>query len=75
MPDPANLTIKLAPSRRRMAKSQLRLFAIIAASDAKNYARNPPRAFLPIFPTDDAALTAAINLVKDRLSEVVYPDQ
>jgi len=70
MPSPVNLTIKLNATRKRMAVSMRRLLQHITASDAKNYARNPPRAFLPIFPTDDAPLQAALTLVNDRLFQV-----
>jgi len=51
-----------------------RLMQIIAASDAKLYARNPPVAFLPIFPTGDIALQAALVLISDRLTQVMNPD-
>lgn len=75
MPDPVNLTIKLNPTRRRMARTTWRMFTIIANSDAKLYTRNPPKAFLPIFPTNDVALQAAITLIKDRLYEVVFGEE
>lgn len=67
MAEPVNLFIRLNPTRYRMARSMRRLFQIIAASDAKLYAKDPPRAFLPIFPTDDMALQTAITTVNDRL--------
>lgn len=70
MPLPVNLTIRLNATRRRMANSMYRLIRIAINSDAKLYASNPPRAFLPIFPTDDAALQAALTLISDRLLEV-----
>jgi hypothetical protein len=68
---PVNLTIKLGPSRRRFAKSQLRLFQIILTSDGKLY--NSGKAFLPIFPIDDPALNDAIALIEDRLRTVLTP--
>lgn len=73
-PPPVNLVIHLNPTRRRFARSMKRLMQIIAASDAKLYARNPPVAFLPIFPTGDIALQAALVLISDRLTQVMNPD-
>jgi len=72
-PPAANIIVKLALNRRRMAQSMKRLLDIIAASDQKNYSRNPPRVFLPIFPTDDATLQAALQTVYDRLTIVINP--
>lgn len=67
-----NLVPKLQPQRRRMAKKALELIRDrIPASDAKKYARG--KAFLPIFPTDDAALQAALTIVITQLNTVVYP--
>jgi hypothetical protein len=73
-PAPVNLTVRLNPSRRRMAKSIRRLMDIIAKSDAKLYARNPPIAFLPIFPATDTALTAALTLVYNQLTDLLFPE-
>lgn len=71
MANPVNLTIKLNPTRRRMVKSLRRLFVIIANSDAKLYNSPKPRAFLPIFPTDDPALQAALVTVNDRIFQLI----
>lgn len=68
---PVNALVKLSPSRRRMAHAVERLIDIITISDSKLY--NTGKAFLPIFPTDDAALLAAILLVKDRCIAVQNP--
>lgn len=70
---PVNLTVRLNPTRRRMARSMKRLMDIIAASDTKLYGRTPPVAFLPIFPTTDTALMQALQLVYDRLTLVAFP--
>lgn len=67
----ANVTIKLAPNRRRMAKSMTRLIDIIYISDSKLYNRG--KAFLPIFPTTDDALNAAVALVKARCELILNP--
>lgn len=68
---PITPVIKLAPDRRRMAQSMDNLFSIIAVSDSKKYAKGKP--FLPIFPTDNTALLAAITLVKAQLNAVLNP--
>lgn len=77
MPPPpgVNLVIHLAPNRRRMARSMRRLLTIIANSDAKLASRDPAVAYLPIFPTDDAPLQAALTLIRDRLDLVIDPDE
>lgn len=66
---PVNVTIVLAPDRRRAAASMLQLFDVIARSDAKKYASGKP--FLPIFPTDNQPLQAAIQTVVTQLQEVL----
>lgn len=48
-----------------MAQSCQNLLGIIARSDQKKYAKG--KAFLPIFPTADAALQAALVLVNNAL--------
>ena len=68
-----NVLVKLAPSRRRFARSMKRLIQICANSDAKLYAAARPRAFLPIFPTDDVALQDALTLISDRCTAVLNP--
>jgi hypothetical protein len=73
MPVPvlANATIRLKPARRRFAKTLQRIIEIIEASDNKQY--NSGRAFVPIFPLDDAALQAAVLMVYDRAKFVQQP--
>lgn len=61
--------VHLAPDRRRLAKSIYRAFFIAAASDQKKYASGKP--FLPIFPTDNTALQAAIGVVVGHLADVL----
>jgi hypothetical protein len=70
-PQPVNLTIKLNPTRRRAAKSLKRLLQICLNSDAKLYARNPPKAFLPILPLADVALQAAVQTVIDQMTFII----
>lgn len=72
---PVNVLVKLSPTRKRMAKSMKKLIQIISNSDAKLYAKNPPKVFLPIFPTDNAPLMAAILLISDRLTAVLNPER
>ena len=67
----ANLRIRLQPSRRRFAKSVVRIIEICIASDYKLYASG--RAFLPIFPKDDGALQAALQTVYDQAKLVLNP--
>lgn len=70
---PVNALVKLSPSRRRMAQAVIALIDSISISDSKLYNANPPRVFLPIFPTTDDALIAAVLLVKDRCTAVLNP--
>lgn len=72
MPTVVNPKIKLQPQRRRMAKRALQLIRDqIPRSDAKKYLSGKP--FVPIFPTDNAPLQAALLLVILQLSGVVNP--
>jgi len=63
------VTVRLAPERRRFAKSMIRLIDIISLSDLK--LQNSGRAGLLIFPTSDADLLAAVTLVRDRCTRVI----
>lgn len=67
----ANITIRLSPSRRTMAKSCARLLEMITRSDSILYTRG--KGFLPIFPEDDPDLAAAVTLIRDRCLLVINP--
>ena len=73
MPAGLQVLVKLSPSVRRWCKSMIRLIDMITIQDSKNANRNPPRAYLPVFPETDSALLAALLLIKDRLTAVLNP--
>lgn len=67
-----NVVMKLQPQRRRMALKCLQLVRDrIPASDNKKYAKG--KAFVPIFPTDNAPLNDALALIIAQLNAVIYP--
>lgn len=72
-PTIVNPRIRLQPIRRSMAKAALELLRDqIPASDSKKYLSG--RQFVPIFPTDDTALQAALLVVVTQLNSVVFPE-
>ncbi len=75
MPDIVNALVRLSPDRRRFARSCKRILQIILVSDDKLYTAARPRPFLPIFPQDDEALLAAVQLVMDRCTTVLNPER
>lgn len=68
---PTTARIVLSPERRRMAQSLRRLLLHAGQSDNRLYARGVT--FLPIFPSTDAGLQAALITVMDRLALVINP--
>lgn len=64
-------TIVLQPDRRRLAQSLYRGILIAGQSDQKKYASG--KTFLPIFPTNDTNLQAALTIVLGQLEFVLTP--
>lgn len=73
MPEGLQVLVKLSRSKRRWCKSMKRLIDMISVSDAKEAARVPARAYLPVFPPADGNLQAALLLIVDRLEAVIDP--